>query len=131
MIYDEIIDLPHFEPKRPPRMSMSARAAQFAPFSALEGHEDALEETARVTTEKVSLSKDEKNELSKKIDILLSGVISLCSIRYFVADKMKSGGEYRTIKGIVKKVDIRDRKIFLAGGVVVDMDNISQLTLYK
>lgn len=37
--YDDIIDLPHHEPSSVPRMSMQARAAQFAPFAALEGHE--------------------------------------------------------------------------------------------
>lgn len=33
--YSDIIDLPHFEPKSHPRMPLSERAAQFAPFAAL------------------------------------------------------------------------------------------------
>ncbi|MBR6002109.1 MAG: hypothetical protein IK045_04520 [Bacteroidales bacterium] len=33
--YSDIIDLPHFEPQRHPRMPLSERAAQFAPFAAL------------------------------------------------------------------------------------------------
>ena len=33
--YEDIINLPHYEPKKHPRMSMKARAAQFAPFAAL------------------------------------------------------------------------------------------------
>lgn len=45
--YDDIIDLPHYEPKQHPRMSAAARAAQFAPFAALDGHEEAIQETAR------------------------------------------------------------------------------------
>ncbi len=32
--YDDIIDLPHYEPRHP-RMTMESRAAQFAPFAAL------------------------------------------------------------------------------------------------
>ncbi|MDE6258012.1 MAG: hypothetical protein K2M53_06515 [Muribaculaceae bacterium] len=47
MEYDSIINLPHYEPKLHPRMSMESRAAQFAPFAALNGHEEALEETAK------------------------------------------------------------------------------------
>ena len=43
--YDDIISLPHYEPKYHARMSMASRAAQFAPFAALTGHADALEET--------------------------------------------------------------------------------------
>lgn len=41
--YDDIINLPHYEPKRHKRMSMGSRAAQFAPFAALTGFEDEIE----------------------------------------------------------------------------------------
>ena len=40
--YDDIINLQHYEPKHHPRMSMWNRAAQFAPFAALTGYEDAI-----------------------------------------------------------------------------------------
>ena len=42
--YDDIINLPHHVSKRHPQMSMWNRAAQFAPFSALAGYEDALQQ---------------------------------------------------------------------------------------
>lgn len=45
--YDDIINLPHPDPKRHQRMSMEARAAQFAPFAALTGYGDAIKDTAR------------------------------------------------------------------------------------
>ena len=45
--YDDIIDLPHYEPKHHPRMPLSARAAQFAPFAALTGYDDAIRQTAK------------------------------------------------------------------------------------
>lgn len=41
--YDDIINLPHHEPTTKPRMSMYARAAQFAPFAALNGHAEAIQ----------------------------------------------------------------------------------------
>ena len=40
--YDDIINLPHHVSKRHPQMSMWNRAAQFAPFAALTGYEDAI-----------------------------------------------------------------------------------------
>lgn len=43
--YDDIINLPHHVSHRHPKMSMYDRAAQFAPFSALNGHNDAIRET--------------------------------------------------------------------------------------
>ena len=44
--YDDIINLPHHVSKKHPQMSMLQRAAQFAPFAALTGHDKAIEETA-------------------------------------------------------------------------------------
>ncbi len=48
MKYDEIINHPHYEPKRHSRMSREMRAAQFAPFAALSGHAGAVKRTAKV-----------------------------------------------------------------------------------
>lgn len=42
-----LLELPHPTSARHPRMSAANRAAQFAPFAALTGFEDILEETAR------------------------------------------------------------------------------------
>ena len=47
--YDDIINLEHPTSKKHPRMSLENRSAQFAPFSALEGYEDAVSEEARIT----------------------------------------------------------------------------------
>jgi hypothetical protein len=45
--YDDIINLTHHVSKRHPQMSMWNRAAQFAPFSALTGYEDAIKDSAQ------------------------------------------------------------------------------------
>lgn len=45
--YDDIISLPHPDPKTHLRMGMSQRAAQFAPFAALAGFDEAIEEVRR------------------------------------------------------------------------------------
>ena len=44
--YEDIINLPHPESEKHPRMSRSARAAQFAPFAALTGHDEVIDDTA-------------------------------------------------------------------------------------
>ena len=44
--YEDIIDLPHPSSKKHPRMPAMNRAAQFAPFAALTGFEDAVKATA-------------------------------------------------------------------------------------
>lgn len=46
--YDDIINLPHHVSKIHPRMSMSARAAQFSSFAALSGYEEQIEEATQL-----------------------------------------------------------------------------------
>ena len=54
--YDDIIDLPRHVSKVHPQMSISDRAAQFAPFSALTGYKDAIIEVDRYTQEFIAVS---------------------------------------------------------------------------
>lgn len=51
--YDDIINLSHPEPKHHKRMGIYQRAAQFAPFAALTGYEEAIKEAQREMEEKV------------------------------------------------------------------------------
>ncbi len=55
MSYEDIINLPHHVSKKHPRMSMEARAAQFAPFAALTGYGDAVAETEKIVNAKDEL----------------------------------------------------------------------------
>ena len=71
--YDDIINLPHHVSKKHPQMSLEIRAAQFAPFEALVGHEEAVEETAKLTTERI-----EHNERLYNFDLNLDKIIKKC-----------------------------------------------------
>ena len=44
--YNDIINLPHHVSQTRPQMSATKRAAQFSPFAAVVGHEEAIEATA-------------------------------------------------------------------------------------
>ena len=44
--YSDIINLPHHDSPKHPRMSRESRAAQFMPFAALTGYEEAIAHTA-------------------------------------------------------------------------------------
>ena len=68
--YEDIINLPHPDPKHHPRMSMYARSAQFAPFAALTGYEDAVRETAREVGERIDIDDELRNILDSKIQML-------------------------------------------------------------
>jgi hypothetical protein len=46
-VYGDIIDHPHHVSEKYPRMSLQDRAAQFAPFAALVGYGEMIEEEAK------------------------------------------------------------------------------------
>ena len=86
--YDDIIDLPHPTSRKHPRMSLHDRAAQFAPFAALTGHEAAIKETARLTDRKAELSDEMIAELNDQINIIRDniGTDQIIAVTYFVPD---------------------------------------------
>ena len=63
--YDEIIHLPHPVSQTHPRMGRLERAAQFSPFAALTGYDDAVRETARLTDAQRELAEDEQALLER------------------------------------------------------------------
>ena len=65
--YDDIINLPHHVSPTRQRMSMHDRAAQFAPFAALVGYDDAVAETARLTESRPDLDEQEQQALNAKL----------------------------------------------------------------
>ena len=69
--YEDIINLPHHVSSKRPQMPMLDRAAQFSPFAALTGYDDAIHETGRLTDEKIDLSEEEKEALDRKQQILV------------------------------------------------------------
>ena len=65
--YEDIINLPHPVSKRHKPMPVEDRAAQFAPFAALTGHQAAIEEAARVTDMRMELDEEMKEQLNVKL----------------------------------------------------------------
>ena len=60
--YDDIINLPHHVSKRHPQMSIKQRAAQFAPFAALTGYEEAIQDANRENEQLYKPNIDDKGE---------------------------------------------------------------------
>lgn len=127
--YADIINLPHHVSAKHEPMSLYNRAAQFAPFAALSGHDDAIEETARLTTEKIQLSADEQAELDRRLAYLLAHIEDrpLVRITYFVPDPLKPGGTYRTVESTIKKYDIAENNFVLTNTTIIQITDISAL----
>ena len=127
--YEDIVNLPHHVSAKHPPMPSEMRAAQFSPFQALTGYEDAVLETQRLTDVKRELDDDEKAILDASLQAL-SEKIAECpyvEITYFVPDKEKSGGAYVTCTGNLKKIDSVLRTLTLTDGTMIQMDDIMRV----
>ena len=124
--YDDIIFLPHHQSTERAHMSLHDRAAQFAPFAALTGHEEAIEETARITDEKIILDEtviDRINETLYEISLHLSEKWNV-SISYFKPDTLKQGGAYLTDVGSIKRIDAIEKLVIMDSGIKIKMEQI-------
>ncbi len=129
--YSDIINLPHPEPQYRQRMSMQARAAQFAPFAALTGHDAAIEETARLTEEEINLCEDDQARLDQQMSLLLSMLDKrpLVTITYFIPDVHKKGGCYKSVTSIVQKVDDYTNTLTLEDGEKIEIRHIIDIRM--
>lgn len=131
--YDDIIDLPHHQSDKYPRMSMHQRAAQFAPFSALSGFGAAINDANRSTTPFATLD----DSVIEEIDIVIQEIAAKLERKefpqiqctYFKPDKTKSGGEYITITGQIAKLDRMNRNIILTDSNEIFIPNISNIEI--
>ena len=124
--YDDIISLPHHESKRHPKMPALDRAAQFLPFSALNGHDAAVRETERLTESRMELDEARKEELDVHLQLLREQLAQKpqVSITYFVPDARKDGGAYFTVTGTIRKVEETRHQVIMENGTVIPVSDI-------
>lgn len=124
--YTDILNLPHPTSKKHPRMTRTARAAQFAPFAALTGYNEAVKETARLTDEQLELDDTEKAQLNEKLQLLRQHLPRQLpiTITFFIPDTKKAGGSYQTITGPVKKIQEYERRLIMTDGTIIPIDAI-------
>lgn len=131
--YNDIINLPHHVSKTHPRMSLHDRAAQFSPFAVLTGHEEEINESARLTEKKLELDEDEKIRINEKLQFIKNNIDKDITVTftYFVPDVKKAGGEYRKITGKVKKINIYEHKIIMSEGMIINIEDIIDVDIMK
>lgn len=107
-------------------MSAEARAAQFAPFAALSGHDEAIAETARLTDSRPELSSGELEALSQRLAYALSlAERPMLTVSFFVPDTYKAGGRIDTITARLRDVLQAEGVLRLEGH---DSLNLSDIT---
>ncbi|MBQ8960834.1 MAG: hypothetical protein IJ071_06400 [Ruminococcus sp.] len=105
--YEDMMELSRPRYDDLPPMSMHDRAAQFSPFAALVGYDDAVAETARLVGSRASLTEDQLRELNDDLNRLLDSLDAqpTVTVTYFVPDERKSGGSYTDKTGVVRIFD--------------------------
>ena len=115
--YKNMLHLSHPVSAARPRMALQDRAAQFSPFAALTGYDDALRETARLTERFIELDEDGKQEIDRQISYLQQHPLDTVPVKiiYFVPDEKKDGGSYTAVEGCVRKIDENTKSLQIQG----------------
>ena len=129
--YEDIINLPHHVSSKRPQMPMLDRAAQFSPFAALTGYDDAIRETGRLTDEKITLDDYEKEAINAKLQFIMShlGENRKVKLTYFEPDEKKEGGKYVELDCTIKKIDEYERQLIILNGKKIPIENLLDIEL--
>lgn len=128
--YEDMLDLPHPVSSKHPQMPQIKRAAQFSPFAALTGYEDAIAETARLTQCQAELDEEKQQELNHILTLLQQkiNIHPPLEVTYFVPDQKKFGGTYVTVAGTLTKIDTYRKYLLLEPYCEIPLENIYEIT---
>ena len=112
-------------------MSLHDRAAQFAPFAALVGYDDAVAETARLTEARPELDAQEQRAINEHLANIATHIPEQPEVRikYFVPDEHKSGGAIVEASGKVKKISATDGTIVMADGCIIPIADVMDIMI--
>ena len=129
--YDDIINLPHHISPTRKQMSMHDRAAQFAPFAALVGYDDAVAETARLTETRPELDEQEQRAINERLAFIADHIHEHPEVRikYFVPDEHKSGGAIVEVFGKTYRISNTDATIVMTDGCKIRLSDIIDLSI--
>ncbi len=127
--YRDIINLPHHVSKERKHMSLYDRAAQFAPFAALTGFDEDIEEEERITDSRIEAAEDELVRLNERFSDFLSRLNDQPEvvINVFEPDDKKEGGKVKEVRGRIKRFDDRERMLCFTDGRRVSLDDITDI----
>lgn len=129
--YEDIINLPHYQSTRRPQMARLERAAQFAPFAALNGYEATIQEAGRLTDPAVELMEGHIEVVDAQLRALQQRLEEEPEVlvTYFRPDPQKAGGAYCTVSGHVRRVMEYEKCLLFRDGTVISFDKIYELTI--
>lgn len=111
-------------------MSLGDRAAQFAPFAALTGYDEAVKASEIKSCEQVLVSEDDESEINEKLQILLKkiGERPEITVTFFKRNENQREGRYITVTEQIKTVDLYKRKIIFQNDFEIPIDKIYKIS---
>ena len=128
---------------RHPSMERGKRAKIFSAFDALDGYGETIIGKNTVYTDRITLDDSEKEELNRRMSILCQLTQNsrlakthrvIVTVEYYVpcTDEHSFAcgirGQYKTVTGVVRKVDIEGKGALLVGGMAVAFDDIRSIS---
>ena len=131
--YEDMIHLPHPVSKKHSQMPIRDRAAQFAPFAALTGHREAIQEAQRQIEQRKILDENRNMLNNERLQEILLHISEQPRIRvtYFQPDERKHGGAYRTLIMNLKKIDESNRRLICSDHSWIPLDDIYEIELLE
>ena len=127
--YADLLDLPAPRSRRHPPMSMEKRAAQFLPFSVLNGYGEALQETARQPRQRPGPDEERQRAIDEALRSLerreAEGPALSASV--FVEDGTRQGGTAVRVTGKLRRLDSVRRLLLMEDGRAVPIDDLLSL----
>ena len=129
--YTQILHHPRPVSQQRLPMPVRDRAAQFAPFAALTGFDDAIGETGRVVEQPIILAQDALEEMDAAIRKIQDTIETQpeAEVVWFRPDSRKAGGCIQSARGRVKQVDIPSQLLLFADGKSVPLKEITSIRL--
>lgn len=128
--YASILHQQRVYSEKHPQMPNKVHAAQFAPFAAMTGYDEAVIEMARLTTERIVLSDDAITELDRKLQLAQQMIDAEPEITlvYFVPDQKKRGGEYVSKTGTFAGINEYTQRVLFSDGGSVPIQDIYDIS---
>lgn len=112
--------------RRHPWMQSSMRAAQFAPFAALSGHEEAIKKVCQYLEEQALPAEDDLQDIKRQLDYLKQADRQLISISFIDKD---NPDKIIQLTEKVKRIDEYNQAIVMESKQKIPFNHILQLEI--
>ena len=125
--YDDIMYLDHHVSKNHPQMSIYDRSAQFAPFAALVGYEESIENASKRKENRAILEEDKIKEIGESLSFIANHIKENIEVEIAYFDTKES--KFITERGLINKIDSSSQFIRFKNGSTIKFVDIVDIVI--